>query len=207
MYNKKSSLLIILQILISFVLGVFGNKVSELFDLKPEYIIYLVAFLLFATILISLPKENLKSIRNIVFKNKVFIFPLFFLYGITIGIFIIKILDLLKISSAIGFVFYMNEEEFDKHNGFEFYVYSYELLAYLIVSFTIWLWKKRNLIGPIQLLGLIGASGGITTSILYFKPEFNHSFETFIGGLISCILIIGLFELMDKVSLHVKRSG
>lgn len=203
MDNKNSVSIITIQILLSFILGVFGNKVSELFSIKPLYTIIIVLLLLTATFLISLPKETISRIqvKNFILNNIFLTVPLFFSIGFFVSMCIIKLFKSLNITASIGFTFYYNEAD-----GMEFFIYLYEIFAYMVLAFLLWLYRKNNLNLYILSASLLGSTCGISTAILYFKPQDNTSMHTFFGGLFTCIFIISLIDFLNKFKLQVKKN-
>ncbi|MCT3728905.1 hypothetical protein HZQ82_17660 [Elizabethkingia anophelis] len=205
MTNKNSQLIIIPQIIISFLLSVFGNKISELFSLKPAYIIIIVIILLLITILLSLPKQKYifdqNRINIIITRNKTLIVPLFFLFGCLFSSILINLFDMLKITLALGFTFYVSDD-----NGQEFYVYVYEILAYIAIAYLIWITRKINLDFKLIIMSLFGGAAGIALSIFTFKPYENSPIETFFGGFITCIVILSIIEFTYQMKLQIKNK-
>ena len=204
MKNKNSQIIITLQIVISFVLALFGNKMSELFSLKPLYIILIVIFLLILTIILSFPKQKIvtekSTISSTIPPNKTLIVPIFFLFGLIVSAILILLFKSLNITAALGFTIYFSDE-----NGYEFYAYLYEILSYLLVAILVYLTRKINLDFQIILISLLGASAGIVVSIFSLKPSDNTPLETFIGGFICCIVIVSLIEFIQIIKLQIKK--
>lgn len=206
MTNKNSQIVITFQILISFLLSVFGNKISELFSLKPIYVILIVVLLLLITIVLSIPKQSFKidtdKIDITISQSKIFIIPIFFLFGSVVSAVLIIIFKAFKVSTSVGFTFYISEE-----NGQEFYIYLYEILSYISVAYLVWFTKRIDLNFKLMLISVFGASTGIAISIFTFDPDKNFPLETFFGGFLTSLLIISIIEFVHLMKLQLKKSS
>jgi uncharacterized membrane protein YfcA len=203
MNQRSSSLIISLQLLVAFALGIFGNKVSELINIKPLYTVVIVIFLLLISLLLLIPREIFKvnKIQKIINNNKVIIIPLFFFVGFFISMIIIKLFDYLSITTSFGFTYYVNQDD-----GVETFAFLYEIICYLILAILVWYNRKENLDLRKLFISSIGATSGVATSIMYFKPLDNTPLYTFIGGLIICFLIISVIEFLYNFKLQRKSN-
>lgn len=206
MNSRNFTLLIIFQIIISFLLGVFGNKFSELFSIKPIYIIIILVILLILSVILSIPTSNFKingfKIWNFIDQNKILIIPIFFIIGLTVSFLLLKAFEQLNGDYGIALLTYLG-----KANDTEFFIGLYEIITYTILAILVWYSRKLNFNPKLLLISLIGATTGITSSLSYFNPEENDAITTFFGGLLTCIIILSLIEFLHKYRIVKKSSS
>jgi hypothetical protein len=206
MNNTRSSLIIFFQILVSFILGIFGNKVSELVSIKPLYLIIVVIILLGISLLLSIPKEHFilskSKAQNFIQSNNIILIPFYYSAGFILSMLVIELFNLLSITVSFGFTFYYNENE-----GIETFAYLYEIVCYLILAILVWHYRKQNPDLTRLFISVIGVTTGVATSILYFKgTDDNTPFLTFVGGIIMCLVILSLIEFFYTFKLQRKSS-
>lgn len=162
--------------------------------------------LLFITIILSFPLQNFKlssdKINITIDQSKIFIIPLFFLFGSLVSAILINVFRAFNISSSFGFTFYISEEK-----GYEFYVYLYEILSYILVAYLVWFTKKSNLNFKLMFISIFGASTGIAITVITFDPLQNYPLETFFGGILTSILILSLIEFFNLIKLQLRKTS
>jgi len=206
MNNTKSSLIIFFQILVSFILGIFGNKVSELVNIKPLYLIIVVIILLGISLLLSIPKEHFilskSKAQNFIQNNNIILIPFFYSVGFILSMLVIEIFDLLSITVSFGCTLYYNNNE-----GIETFAYLYEIVCYLILAILVWNYRKQNSDLMRLIISVIGVTTGVSSSILYFKgTDDNTPSLTFVGGIIMCLVILSMIEFFYTFKLQRKSS-
>jgi hypothetical protein len=174
------TILLFLEAILAFSLGVFGNKVAELVNLDPNIIVLCAIVLVVLLFLVTLGRIRYESddeflaeyagssVRKLLLSRITTIFPVALIAGIVTALF------------AITFI--------PRGEIFLFGVWNYEAIAFIVSIILIYLVVSRNRDNTLALSFSIGLSSGLSSTILVLRPFHNNPIVTFLGWLITLFI-------------------
>jgi hypothetical protein len=185
--KKALYILLAVQAILAFVLGVFGNKVAELINISPRFIlvstISLMVLSLAATIVISRYENRIETLNQLplfpapslserlsrLLLNRIAtIFPLGIVAGALIGFMFALLIPMLGFKSGIGITDFI-------------FINSYEIVSFIIALLTIFIISRRRRDISLILSYSFGFAISISGVIIMLHPEDNYFYYTLLG--------------------------
>jgi hypothetical protein len=177
------TVLLFLEAILAFSLGVFGNKVAELVHLDPSLVVLVAIVLIVLLFLVTLGRIRYESdndflseytgssIGRLLLSRITTIFPVALITGIVTGLCCVTFIPGDERLSIVPFS-----------------IWNYEAIAFIVSAVLLYLVISRNRDTTLILSFSTGLSFGLSSTILVLRPWDNNPVTTFVGWFIALFI-------------------
>lgn len=198
--KKNEITIIFLQIVVAFILGIFGNSVADFVKLDPIILILVIVVLILIALFLTLYQNkvtisfNFAKVRDIFFSKISSIFPLGIILGLIIEFIVVDILcRYYQEHNNIPYIrIALHTIENDYAGSGFFGVHIDEIISYVIAVFLLYFTRKYINDNVLFLTYGIGLSMGISSMILYINRDTDDEMYTLLGSLLFISIAISI---------------